>query len=204
MRTGTIVEHPVDHADELKAPKGRIRILDIPPHRFVMIDGSGAPLPAAFQARMPGLYGTAYGLRAALKARGVVKHVGPLEGLFWAVNGGDLGKMESRDDWRWTLMIRLPSQATPDEIHDQLTIARARLDPSIAADLRAEIFAEGTVAQIMHIGPYSEERATIERLHELIAAAGYRPVGRHHELYLGDPGRTAPERLRTIIRTPIV
>jgi hypothetical protein len=203
MQTKTIIEHPLDRSDELKARKDRIRLLDIPPHRFVMIDGSGPPLPEAFQARMPGLYGTAYGLRFALKARGVDEHVGVLESLFWSVDGGDLGASDP-GDWRWTLMIWLPPEASRDELDAQLAIARSRLDPSIEAGLRTEVFAEGPVAQIMHIGPYSEEQATIERMHQLIEAAGYRPVGRHHELYLGDPRRTAPERLRTIIRTPVV
>jgi hypothetical protein len=73
----------------------------------------------------------------------------------------------------------------------------------VAANLRVESFAEGAVAQVLYLGPYADERPTIERLHEAIAAAGLRPRGRHHELYLGDPGRSAPEKLRTLIRQPV-
>jgi len=208
MPTLTQMERPTDRQDELKAPKDRIRLLEIPTHRFVMIDGQGPPLPEAFEARMPGLYGIAYGLRFALKARGIAERVGPLEGLWWTTDGSrDLDAIFARKDdgtWRWTLMIVLPPQASDDEIEQHLSIARAKVDPAIADDLRTEMFAEGPAAQLMHLGPYSEERPTIERLHAQIDEAGCRPVGRHHELYLGDPRRSAPERLRTIIRQPVV
>ncbi|MGH2596576.1 MAG: GyrI-like domain-containing protein [Actinomycetota bacterium] len=204
----TRIERPTDRQDEFKASKDRIRLLEIPSHRFVMIDGVGPPVPEAFEARMPGLYGTAYGLRFALKARGVEGRVGPLEGLWWTTDGvRDLDAIFEGDDergtWRWTLMIGLPPEATAGEIETHLGKARAKLAPEFAADLRDEVFTEGPVAQLMHVGPYSEERPTIERLHEGIRAAGYRPVGRHHELYLGDPRRSAPERLRTILRQPV-
>jgi hypothetical protein len=100
-------------------------------------------------------------------------------------------------------MIGLPPEATAEELEQHLATARGRLDPEFAPGLRTELFAEGPCAQLMHIGPYAEERGTIERLHAGIGAAGLRPVGRHHELYLGDPRRSAPERLRTILRQPV-
>ena len=77
------------------------------------------------------------------------------------------------------------------------------MPPEIAANLRIETFAEGAVAQVLHLGPYAEERPTIERLHAAIVAAGLRPRGRHHELYVGDPGRSAPAKLRTLVRQPV-
>jgi hypothetical protein len=97
----------------------------------------------------------------------------------------------------------LPPEATDDELEVQLATARSRVDPALAPGLRTEVFAEGPSAQLMHIGPYAEERPTIERLHAGIEEAGFRPVGRHHELYLGDPRRSAPERLRTIVRQQV-
>jgi hypothetical protein len=100
-------------------------------------------------------------------------------------------------------MIALPPQATPEEIDGQLAVARHRVDGELATSLRVEDFDEGPSAQLMHVGPYAEERATIERLHEAIEAAALRPVGRHHELYLGDPRRSSPERLRTILRQAV-
>jgi hypothetical protein len=100
-------------------------------------------------------------------------------------------------------MIALPEEATDEEIRDHLEIARLKTDPAVADLLRVEWFEEGAVAQIMHIGPYAEERPTIERLQAGIQEAGLRPHGRHHEIYLGDPRRSAPDRLRTILRQPV-
>ena len=206
MKVETVFERPTDRTDELSARKDRVRFLDVPAHRFVMIDGEGPPLPEAFEARMPGLYAAAYGLRFALKARGVEGKVGPLEGLWWTTDGDtDLAQIlgGGRETWRWTLMIVLPAEATIAEIDAQLTVARHRIDRELATSLRVEDLAEGPSAQLMHVGPYAEERPTIERLHEGIEAAGLRPVGRHHELYLGDPRRSSPERLRTILRRSV-
>jgi hypothetical protein len=197
----------LDRDDELKAPRTKIRLLRIPSHRFAMIDGEGPPVPEAFQARIPGLYTTAYGLRFALKRRGVPGRVGPLEGLWWTTDGAtDLDQIFAgdRSTWRYTLMIALPDEATEAELAEHLEAGRAKLVPGFADALRIEPFEEGPVAQIMHIGPYAEERPTIDRMHEQIAEAGLRPLGRHHELYLGDPQRSAPEKLRTLLRQQVV
>jgi hypothetical protein len=206
MTVITMIERPTDRQDEWKAPRDHIRLLDIPAHRFVMIDGSGPPLPQAFEVRMPGLYGVAYGLRFALKKRGVEEKVGPLEGLWWTTDGSTYTEAileGTRDTWRWTLMMVVPDDATDDELKTHLETARDKLDPQLAPGLRIEIFTEGPSAQVLHVGPYEQERPTIERLHAGIAAAGLHPMGRHHELYLGDPRRSAPERLRTILRQPV-
>lgn len=207
MRVDTTIDRPKDRQDELRAPRDRIRFLRIPSRRFVMIDGTGAPGGEAFEARMPGLYGTAYGLRFGLKRRGVAGRVGPLEGLWWTTDGViDLDAIfggGDRETWRWTLMIGLPDEGTDAEVHEHVATARAKLDPELAPSLRVETFEEGPSAQVMHIGPYAQERQTIERLHAGIEHAGLRPRGRHHEIYLGDPRRSAPERLRTIVRQPV-
>jgi hypothetical protein len=204
---GTTIEVPASRGDELRVRAGHVRFLTIPSHRFAMIDGDGPPEPAALEARMPGLYGAAYGLRFALKRRGVDRKVGPLEGIWWTSDGNvDLDAIFARRDrgtWRWTLMIALPDEAHDDEIDEHLEAVRERLDDDLAAGLRCEAFAEGDAAQILHVGPYVEERPTIERLHEAIAGAGLRPTGRHHELYLGDPRRARPEKLRTLLRMPV-
>jgi hypothetical protein len=203
----TTIELPASREDELRVRAGQVRFLTIPSHRFAMIDGDGPPEPAALAARMPGLYGVAYGLRFALKRRGVERKVGPLEGVWWTTDGNvDLDAIFARDDrgtWRWTLMVALADEADDDELAAHLETGRARLDPDLAAGLRCEAFDEGDVAQILHVGPYAEERPTIERLHEAIADAGLRPTGRHHELYLGDPRRAKPEKLRTLLRMPV-
>lgn len=200
------IEQPEDRHDEYTVRPGAVRFLKIPEHRFVMVDGSGPPGDEAFHARMPGVYGMAYGLHFALKRRGVMGKVGPLEGLWWFAEGvSDLDVILAREraGWLWTLMIVLPEEATEAELEDHLADARTKIDPEIASSLRVERFTEGDVAQVLHVGPYAEERRSIERLHDGIERAGFRPRGRHHELYLGDPRRSAPDRLRTILRQPI-
>ena len=195
-----------DRDDEFRAPRDHVRFLRIPPHSFVMMDGQGPPNARAFEARMPGLYGVAYPLRFALKVRGIIGKVGPLEGLWWTTDsarGLDSILEGARGHWRWTLLIGLPDEATDTEIEQHLEAGRAHLASCDARSLHVATLDEGDVAQIMHIGPYAAERPTIERLHTAIAAAGLRPRGRHHELYLGDPRRCAPERLRTLVRQPV-
>jgi len=206
MTTSVVFERPADRDAELRGRPGEIRFLETAPIRAVMVDGEGQVGDAAFGARMPGLYATAYGLRFALKRRGVQRRVGMLEGLYWMADGStdfDAILGPDRGTWRWRLLIALPDEATDQELTTALAAGRAKMPAELAADLRVGAFEEGRVAQVLHLGPYAEERPTIERLHAAIAAAGLRPRGRHHELYLGDPRRSAPERLRTLIRQPV-
>jgi hypothetical protein len=202
----SVFERPADRAAEFRGKPGVVRFLELPPRRFVMIDGEGPPGPEAFAPRMPGLYTTAYKLRFGLKDRGVIERVGPLEGLWWTSDGVfDLDWLleGARDTWRWTLMIALPDEATVDEVEGALAAGRAKLQSAFASNLRVETFEEGRVAQLLHLGPYAEEKASIERLHAAIADAGLEPRGRHHELYMGNPVTSAPERLKTILRQPV-
>ena len=202
-------ERSIDRDDELRSV-ATVRFLDLPVRHCVMIDGEGPPDPAVFATKMPGLYATAWTLRFALKRRGIVTRVGPLEGLWWTLDGTtDLDEIfgtdrtAGRETWRWTLLIALPDEAWVAEVEAALDAGRGKLDPGLAAGLRVEAFAEGRAAQVLHVGPYATERATIERLHTAIEEAGLRPRDRHHEIYLGDPRRSAPERLRTILRQPV-
>jgi hypothetical protein len=206
-RSAVKFEVPSTRAVEFAGRPGVVRFVDLPPRRFVMIDGDGPAGDAAFAPRMPGLYATAYGLRFALKRRGVEERVGPLEGLWWTVDGStDLDAIFGEGDrsgWRWTLMIGLPDQATDAELVAAIEAARAKLAEPHSSNLRLQTLAEGRAAQILHVGPYAAERPSIERLHEAIATAGLMAAGRHHEIYLGDPRRAAPEKLKTILRQPV-
>ncbi len=209
--TAVMFERPETRREEMAGRPGVVRFLHLPERTFVMVDGEGPPAEAAFTARMPGLYATAWSLRFALKRRGAADKVGLLEGLWWTTDGttdldsifGGDPAVGDRATWRWTLMIALPDQATDIELETALEEGRRKLESPYRDGLRIEPFAEGDVAQLLHQGPYSAERSSIERLHAAIAAAGLRPVGRHHELYVGDPRRSAPERLRTILRQPV-
>lgn len=202
----TTFDRPTDRADELRARNGSVRFLEVRAHRFVMVDGQGPPGGEAFTMRMPGMYTTAYKLRFGLKAAGIETKVGALEGLWWAESGEtDLDAIlaSNREGWRWTLLIALPDEATDAQVETALRAGKAKVDSSIADNLRVEPFAEGRVAQTLHVGPYTTERPTIERLHAAIDDAGFRERGRHHELYIGDPQKAAPERLRTVLRHPV-
>lgn len=196
----------IERSAEFAGRPGEVRIFEATPIRAVMVDGDGPVGDAAFAPRMPGLYTTAYNLRFALKKRGVEEKVSPLEGLYWMVDGTtDLDAIfgPDRGAWRWTLLIALPDAATDDEVATALAAGRAKVPPEVAANLRVERFDEGRVAQVLHVGPYGDERPTIERMFAAIAAAGLRPRGRHHEIYLGNPQRARPERLRTLLRQAV-
>jgi hypothetical protein len=201
-------ERPADRAAERAGKAGVVRFLDLGAGRYVMIDGEGPAGEASFAPRMPGMYATVWTLRFALKARGVVTKVGPLEGLWWTSDGTtDLDAIFGKADrttWRWTLMIALPDEAGDDEVDAALAVGRAKLEQRFAPGLRVETFAEGRVAQVLHLGTYAAERPTIEALHAAIEAAGLRPAGRHHEIYLGDPRRGDPAKVRTLLRQPVV
>jgi hypothetical protein len=199
-------DRPADRAAEFRGGPGVVRFLEIPPRRCVMIDGEGAPGEGAFTPRMPGLYATAWTLRFALKRRGVVTKVGPLEGLWWTTDEAtylDAIRRSERATWRWILLIVLPDEATDAEVEAALAAGRAKLDPTLTANLRVEAFDEGRVAQLLHLGPYANEWPSIERLHQGAIDAGLTLRGRHHEIYLGDPRTSAPERLKTILRQPV-
>jgi hypothetical protein len=206
MSPAVAFETPAARADELAGKPGVVRFLRLPERRFVMIDGEGPAGEAAFAPRMPGLYATAWTLRFALKKRGAVTKVGPLEGLWWTSDGStdlDVILGDDRGTWRWTLYIALPDLATDAELGSALAAGRSKLSPPFRDSLRVEAFAEGDVAQVLHLGPYSEERPTIERLHAAIAEAGLRAHGRHHEIYLGDPRRGDPLKVKTLLRQPV-
>jgi hypothetical protein len=196
-------------AKELYQPSAKEpTIVHVPPMRFVMIDGAGDPnSSAAFEEAVQALYGVAYTIKFARKKApgpaGVPDFVvPPLEGLWW-MKGGRRFDSDRRADWRWTLMIRLPDHVREKDVSAALAeLERKKPSPSLAR-VRFERFAEGRAAQIMHVGPYADEPPTIARLHAFVAGQGYALHGKHHEIYLGDPRRTKPEKLRTVLRHPV-
>jgi hypothetical protein len=194
---------PQGRNEEVAARRGQVRFLVVPAHRFVMLDGAGAPEENVFAERIPGLYAAAYSLHFALRRRAVDTRVGPLEGLWWSAEDAKPWQ-EGGWEWRWSLMIALPDEATDVELDACLAAGRLKLAPELARALRVESFDEGRCAQLLHIGPYAKERPSIEMLLDAIRREGLAPRGRHHEIYLGDPRRSAPERLRTVLRQPVV
>ena len=183
-------------------------IVEVPELAFLMIDGRGDPgVSEAYQEALQALYGVAYTLKFTLKKEGPERDfkVAPLEGLWWADDEAPtMAELQrDRDAWNWTMMIALPDAVTAAEVAAAADAAARRRELPAAPRIRLERFAAGLAAQIMHVGPYAEEAPTIERLHAFAAEQGYELRGRHHEIYLGDPRRTAPERLKTVLRHPV-
>ena len=179
--------------------------VDVPELPILMIDGHGDPNTApAYTDAVQALYSVAYTIRFTLKRRQDAVHapVMPLEGLWWTPDMTTFST-DDKSQWNWTMMIVLPEQATAPVVEDA-RVAAARKHPEVPLGLvRLERFAEGRCAQVLHAGPYSAEGPTVAALHAFITANGCTLTGRHHEIYLGDPRRTAPGRLRTILRQPV-
>lgn len=189
-------------------PARGVELVEAPPMPFLMIDGVGDPSTApAYKEAVEALYSVSYALKFALKKQaGLDYRVGPLEGLWWAPDVGRVSiseLMQHRDRWRWTMMIAQPEGVTNEQVDAAIEkVRRKRAAPGLER-LRLERFDEGLCAQTLHIGPYASELATVERLHAYIREHGLRLRGKHHEIYLGDPQRVQPDRLRTILRQPV-
>jgi len=202
MGTATTI---TTHDDLYRGKVGRPGLVDVPPARFLMIDGQGSPAGEEFQQAVAALYAIAYRSKFALKkAGGTDVKVPPLEGLFDVLQDpAQAFEPAVRERLRWTLMLRV-SEPIDDELIERAREDAARKkDIEALAKVRIEEFDEGTCAQVLHIGPYSEEPATIELLRGFIGDQGRAARGRHHEIYLSVPGRTKPERLKTILRQPV-
>lgn len=184
----------------------RVSEVVVPPMNFIMIDGYGDPNNAqVFQARTNVLYGLAYTLKFASKQQlGLDYAVMPLEGLWWVEGMGAVDPTTSdRSGWLWTLMIMQPEHITAGFVEAGAETLRRKKNPALLSQYRFERYDEGRAAQVMHLGPYSAEKPTIDRVHAYIAAQGCHPSKKHHEIYLGDPRKTAPQNLKTVIRQPM-
>lgn len=179
--------------------------VDVPKMNFLIVDGAGDPNTASeFQEAVEALYGVSYTLKFMIKRgkEAIDYSVMPLEGLWWA-DDITVFSTGNKDMWKWTLMIMQPECVTMDLVAKALEELKKKKNLPIIANIRFKSLHEGLSAQIMHIGPYSAEGPTIEKLHSFIKENGYILTGKHHEIYLGDPRRCAPEKLKTILRHPI-
>ncbi len=176
--------------------------VDVPEMQFAMVDGVGSPAAGDFQQAIGALYGVAYTIKFAAKKQGNPDiRVMPLEFLLWG-EGADDFQVVAKEKWRWTMMLMEPPAVTRKLFEQGVKELRDRKDPPGLDKVRLETFREGKAAQILHIGPYSAETPTIQRLHAFIRENGYRLSGKHHEIYMGNPQRSAPEKLKTVIRQP--
>jgi hypothetical protein len=183
---------------DLFSGKKEPALIEVPSLPYLMVDGKGAPESAEYTAAVSGLYAVAYAVRFALKP--VVDYsVPPLQGQWWSPDPA-VFTTGDRSAWCWTMMIMQPRQASAEIVSEAMAKARKKKPVD---GVRFEHFEEGTCAQILHTGPYSEEPSTIARLMDFVSGTGRQITGNHHEIYLTRPRTDAPEKMRTLIRYPL-
>lgn len=185
-----------------------VEVVDVPPLNYLMLDGSGNPNTAQRYAdALPALYGLAYAIRAISKDAGTVFTVMPLEGL-WSYDGQEESNFilteGDKDRFEWTLMILQPDHVTAAMVEEARAVTARKKPSPLLDEVRFERYEEGEAVQILHMGSYDDEGPTIKRLHDHIIANGWDFGQRHHEIYLNDPRKVAPEKIKTIIRQPFV
>lgn len=184
---------------------GEVVDVDVPAMNFLMIDGRGDPNTSKdYAGAVEALFSLSYTLKFMVKkgAPAVDYAVMPLEGLWWV---DDMSRFSTADksNWQWTAMIMQPEFVTQALVRDALAELQRKKNLDALSRLRFEAFAEGRCAQTLHVGPFSAEGPTIERVHAFIAAAGCKRVGKHHEIYLSDIRRADPARWKTVVRQPM-
>jgi hypothetical protein len=185
------------------APRNRFVPLDVPPVSYLMADGHGDPnTTPEYRLAVESLYSTAYTIKFALKAKERDFVVMPLEGL-WSASDPESFAARRKHEWDWTMMIMVPDYVDEEAFMAATVRARDRLG-TLTPSLRLERLEEGLCLQALHIGSYDDEGPLLAMLHEqIMPLGGYVFAGRHHEVYLSDPRRTPPEKLKTVIRQPV-
>jgi hypothetical protein len=199
----------IDFKKELKhlyrpSPKEFV-VLDVPPMSFLMIDGHGDPNTAQeYQDAVEALYAVSYKLKfTSKKELGKDYVVPPLEGLWWAEDMEAFTAARDKSAWDWTMMIMQPEWITQEMVEEAVKQVEKKGLPALSK-LRLETYHEGLAVQVLHIGSYDDEAPAIAKLHnEFIPENSYKEVGKHHEIYLSDPRKVAPEKLKTVLRQPV-
>lgn len=191
---------------ELYAPSsGTVRRVHVPTLRFLKVDGQGDPDTAsAYQEAVEALFALSYALKFRAKKPPLDINYGvmPLEGLWWAEDMSAFSAGE-RADWQWTMMIMQPDFIDGEFIEETRAAVAAKKNLPGLDRIRLESLTEGLSAQTLHVGPFSTEGPTIERVHRFIEESGRKPVGKHHEIYLSDIRRADPSKWKTVIRQPM-
>jgi len=190
------------------ARRGRFDIVDVPPMRYLAADAEGSPDGASFAGALGALFPLAYALKFASKRNKDRDYVvPPLEALWWADDPAAFSTSYDKSAWHSTALMLLPEWITDEEVEAAreavaAKVAAGKLSAADLARVRVQVIEEGRCAQTLHVGPFSEEGPVIEELHATLEGAGLALAGKHHEIYLSDFRRTAPEKLRTILRQP--
>lgn len=178
-------------------------IVDVSAGKFLTVEGAGAPGSEIFQDAIGALYSAAYTMKFAYKfsGKGDYKVCG-LEGVYRTGDEDDLFGEGARDELNWVLMIRVPDFITKRELNAALKQLKEK-GKAVKAVVGLEKRREGRCVQALHVGPYDAEKRTLDAMKEYAQAEGYEFSGRHHEIYISDPRRVPPERLKTILRIPV-
>lgn len=192
---------------QLYFPPTKPVLVDVPNMVFLAISGMGYPNQkdnSEFQQAISALYGIAYTMKFTLKAKKIGQEytIPPLDSLWW-MKGGKVFDKKWPKDWRWTLMIPQPDFITRRYVDDAVLLLKKRGKTGPFAKVQLKRWKEGKSAQIMHIGPWDKEKPNIEKLLTFITDNGLKVTGKHHEIYLSDPRRVAPSKLKTVIRYPV-
>lgn len=187
------------HQDEYATPK-KPMIVHTKPGRYLAIEGQGAPGGARFTACIGALYGTAFTIKMTRKFAGKQDYaVCKLEGQ-WFFNGEPTAIPQ--EEWKWKLLVRTPDFISPDDLKTAVATLLKRGKPPEVEEVKLETIDEGICIQMLHIGPYEQERQSVALIRSFAELHQLKLVGPHHEIYLSDPRRVPPERLKTILREP--
>lgn len=192
--------------DVYRASAGEFRLIEVPPTRYLMVDGHGDPnTSTAYAEALEALYPVAYKMKfLSQRALGRDYVVPPLEGLWWAEDMRFFTSDRDPAQWKWTMMLMVPEWIDQETFESALGQAAAKNRPARLDDIRLKQLSEGTCVQTLHVGPFEQEGTVLERMHQtFIPSNGLQLTGTHHEVYFNDPRRTAPEKLRTLLRQPV-
>ena len=203
MATTTKLDLFKKHKAEYVTPKMPV-LVKVGPAKYLAVQGKGEPAGAAFQAAIGALYAVAFTIKMTRKFAGKGDYkVAWLEGLWWGPNKAAPFAVESPKDWRWKLLIRTPTFVSARDLAraQQALLAKGKA-PGFRT-VKLETIREGKCVQMLHLGPYDGEAATLEAMHDFAHSRGLEFRGVHHEIYLSDPRRVPPAKLRTILRHPV-
>jgi hypothetical protein len=204
------MENPVETFDYKKRLKDYylpsrkgIHEVEVPSLQYIMIDGYGDPTKTpSYGETVTTLYGAAYTLKFFMKKNGLDYSVPPLEGLWWMEDMREFNEA-NKHRWTWTMMIMVPDPIGNIEFAQAMDQFKRKKNPALFEKIRLVRLDEGTSIQTLYFGAYVDEAPTIASMHEYIRLNNLIPTGKHHEIYLGDPRKTAPEKLKTVLRQPV-
>ena len=191
-----------EHKAEYAAPK-RPAIVDISPARYLSIEGHGEAGSREFQSQLGALFSVAFALKTAAKKEGRDYAVSKLEGQWWGENPDEILMGQQRTVWNWRLLIRVPDFLVAEKLEETARKLAESGKSHEATQVSLQTIAEGKCVQMLHVGPYTAEAPTLHAMREFAEAHGLALRGLHHEIYISDPRRTTPQKLRTILRHPV-